>query len=347
MAAQRIRLPKHQEAHGLLTGQPTPGVDESRVEAAVRERSVPELPQLECSVGVMAYNEEANIADMLYSILRQKLISKSIVEVIVVVSGCEDRTAIIAAEIASCEPCVRVIEQPRREGKASAINVFISAAKSPVLAMVSADVLVEDWAFNALLEHFYDPAVGMVGGHPTPVNGNATFLGHAVHLQWRLHDRIARRAPKMGEIVAFRNVIPSIPVDTLVDELFIEARITRLGYRVVYEPQAFVYNRGPATVQDFLRQRRRIHAGHLRVRAEQAYSASTMNPWRAGHELLRAEDSFTSPRTALWSIGTVGLEATARALGRYDLMRGRRPSAMWEICDTTKGHIAEAMQKGQ
>ena len=51
----------------------------------------------------------------------------------------------------------------------------------------------------------------MVGGHPTPVNSEANFLGHAVHLQWRLHDRIARQAPKLGEIVAFRNVVPEHP----------------------------------------------------------------------------------------------------------------------------------------
>ena len=53
---------------------------------------------------------------------------------------------------------------------------------APVLAMVSADVVVEDGAFDALLRHFDDPAVGMAGGHPIPVNGDATFLGHAVQL---------------------------------------------------------------------------------------------------------------------------------------------------------------------
>ena len=206
--------------------------------------------------------------------------------------------------------------------------------------MVSADVVVEDGAFDALLGQFDDPAVGMAGGHPIPVNGNSTFLGHAVQLQWRLHDRIARQSPKMGEIVAFRNVIPNIPLDTAVDELSIQALVTQLGYRLVYEPRAVVYNRGPATVHDFLRQRRRIHAGHLRIREQQAYSAPTMSALRAGQALLGSE-SFTTPRAALWSIGTVGLEATARALGRYDNLR-RRGSPSWEICNTTKGHIAEA-----
>lgn len=295
----------------------------------------------ECSVGVMAYNEEANIAHALDSILRQDPAANLIKEVIVVASGCEDGTAAAVTEVARREPRVRLIEQVRREGKASAINLFIGAAQCPVLAMVSADLVVEDGALHALMRHFADPEVGMVGGHPTPVNGDGTFLGHAVHLQWRLHDRIARESPKLGEVVAFRNVVPSIPLETAVDELSIQALVTQLGYRLVYEPLAVVYNRGPATVRDFLRQRRRIYAGHLRVRKQQAYSAPTMSVLRAARALL-GSGSFSTPRTALWSIGTVVLEATARALGRYDALR-RRSFHKWEMCDTTKRHIGDAV----
>lgn len=293
---------------------------------------------LRCSVGVMAYNEEANIAQAIDSILRQDPAGERLTEVIVVASGCEDRTVEIVTSIAAREPRIRLIEQARREGKASAVNLFIGAADAPVLALVSADVRVDDGAFDMLLRHFADPGVGMVGGRPIPVNGAGTFLGHAVHLQWQLHDRIARRSPKLGEMVAFRNVVPSIPLDTPVDELSIQALVTQLGYRLVYEPRAAVYNRGPATVADFLRQRRRIYAGHLRIRDQQSYVAPTMSTWRAGRALLGPE-FFASPRTALWSLGTVGLEATARALGRYDVVRGDRSHVVWEMVNTTKQHI--------
>jgi hypothetical protein len=167
-----------------------------------------------------------------------------------------------------------------------------------------------------------------------------------VHLKWRLHDRVAREEPKLGEIVAFRNVIPSIPLDTAVDELSIQALITQLGYGLLYEPQAVVYNRGPATVRDFLRQRRRIYAGHLRVREQQDYAASTMSSWRVARA-LRGSGSFATPRVALWTFGTVGLEALARGLGRYDVMR-RHPAHVWEISGTTKDGIADrATARGQ
>jgi len=287
----------------------------------------------------MAYNEEASIAGAIDSVLNQRLVSGRLAELIVVASGCEDRTGEVVASAARGDPRVRLIEQERREGKASAINLFIAAARSPVLVLVSADLLVKDGTLEALLRHFRDPAVGMAGGHPTPVNDETTFLGHAVHLQWRLHDMIARESPKLGEIVAFRNVVPSIPPDTAVDEISVQALVTQLGYGLVYEPEAIVYNRGPTTVREFLRQRRRIYAGHLQVRDQQGYSASTMSSWRVARALWRS-NAFTSPPAAARTIGTVGLEAAGRLLGRYDVMR-RRPQYVWDVSATTKSHIAE------
>jgi glycosyltransferase involved in cell wall biosynthesis len=285
----------------------------------------------------MAYNEEANIANAIDAVLSQPLGSGQIAEVIVVASGCTDRTTDIVAGMSRLDPRVRLIVQERRQGKASAINLFVANAQSPVLLMVSADVVVQDGTIDSLLRHFHDPSVGMVGGHPIPVNDESTFLGYAVHLLWRLHDRLAREAPKLGEIVAFRNLVPSIPSDTAVDEISIQALITQLGFRLVYEPEGVVYNHGPSTVADFLRQRRRIHAGHLRVRRQQGYAASTMSVARIAR-VMRGSGTFNSPRTTWWTVGTIGLEAASRALGRYDTMR-QRPHTVWETVASTKKNI--------
>jgi glycosyltransferase involved in cell wall biosynthesis len=291
------------------------------------------------SVGIMAYNEGANIANAINAILTQRLSAGHVAELIVVASGCTDNTVPIVAGIARNDTRVRCIVQERREGKASAINEFLGIACSPVLMMVGADVVLKEGSLDALLSHFNDPAVGMVGAHPIPVNDERTFLGFVVHLLWNLHDRVARESPKLGEVVAFRNVVPSIPFDTPVDEISIQALIEQLGYRVVYEPHAIVYNRGPATVSDFLRQRRRIHAGHLRIRKRQGYSASTMSVRRIGQALFMMRP-FASPRATCWTIGAIALEAWARYLGLRDYLR-RRPQHLWQVATTTKSHIAE------
>ena len=289
----------------------------------------------------MAYNEEANIGNAIRSVLAQELVSCEIAELVVVASGCTDGTADRVLAIAREDSRVALVVEPERAGKASAINRFVEAARCPVLIMVSADVLVAEGAIEGIAHHFHDPGVGMVGGHPVPVNDAATFLGHTVHLLWGLHDAIAREVPKLGEIVAFRNVVGSIPTDSAVDEVSLESRVAGLGYRLVYEPSAVVYNRGPSTVADFLRQRRRIAAGHFGVARREGYAASTMSPARVARAVARSQ-ARPALRRPVWTAGACGLELGARALGYYDHRRGRSHH-IWSAVTTTKADVATSV----
>jgi biofilm PGA synthesis N-glycosyltransferase PgaC len=289
-----------------------------------------------CSVGIMAHNEEANIGRTILAVLEQQVLSVCVVEVIVVASGCTDRTVPIAAEIALHEPRVRVCVQEKREGKASAINLFLKQASSPIVVLIGADVLPDASALEYLCAPFKDPKIGMVGGRPVPVNNPATFMGHTVHLLWRLHDHLARTQPKLGEVIAFRNVISGIPIDSPVDEISIQALISQLGYQLIYEPACIVYNKGPLTMRDFLKQRRRIYAGHLQVRDQQNYVASTMKVGPIARRLLTSRDfAFSDPKRVMWTLGAVTLEGLARMRGSYDY-RHKREHHIWQMVDSTK-----------
>ena len=292
--------------------------------------------QISCSVGIMAYNEEANISRTIHAILEQQGPSVCVEEVIVVASGCTDRTVPIVTEIALKERRVRLCIQQQREGKASAVNLFLKQAVSPVIVLISADVIPEASALEHLCSHFKDPKIGMVGGRPVPVNDPATFMGHAVHLLWRLHDLEARVNPKLGEVIAFRNVISGIPPSSAVDEISIQAGIAKLGYQLIYEPDCVVYNKGALNVGDFLKQRRRIYAGHLYVRSQQNYEASTMNVIPIARQLFATRDfTMSTPKQAIWTLGAIVLEGYARMLGYYDYRR-KREHHIWQVVDSTK-----------
>ena len=289
-----------------------------------------------CSVGIMAYNEEANIERTLRAVLHQQGPSMRIEEVIVVASGCTDRTVPIVTGVAEQDARVRLCVQQQREGKASAINLFLKEANSQVAILIGADVIPETAAIQNLCAPFIDPSIGMVGGRPVPVNDPTTFMGHAVHLLWRLHDRVARKSPKLGEVIAFRNVISGIPTNSAVDEISIQALISQLGYHLIYEPDCVVYNKGPLTIRDFLKQRRRIYAGHLKVLAQQNYEASTMKIRPIARQLIACRDfTISTPKQAMWTLFTVMLEAYARLQGTYDYMR-KREHHIWQMVDSTK-----------
>src|SRR5919199_3465193 len=104
----------------------------------------PNSPSLTCSVGIMAYNEAANVATAIETILHQHLTVGHVAELIVVASGCTDATVPLVAAIARHDSRVRLLVQQRREGKASAINLFLGTARAPLLLLVGADVLVKE-----------------------------------------------------------------------------------------------------------------------------------------------------------------------------------------------------------
>lgn len=305
-------------------------------EAEYQTASTLETSKICYSVGVMAYNEEANIQRTLQAIMQQQSEKTCLYEIIVVASGCTDQTVPIVQELMQSEPCLKLIVQEQREGKASAINLFLQQAISPILVMVGADIIPEKDALEKLCLHFTDAAVGMVGARPVPVNDQYTFVGHAVHMLWRLHDRVARHSPKLGEVVAFRNLISRIPTDTAVDEISIEALITRNGLKLAYEPTAIIYNKGPMTVRDFLAQRRRIHAGHLKIQTQEHYQASTMRIGPILREILScAPYCMSTPQQVLWTLGTIGMEGIARMQGQYDVWR-KRSHHVWQSVSSTK-----------
>jgi glycosyltransferase involved in cell wall biosynthesis len=286
------------------------------------------------SVGVMAYNEERNIGRLLQALVDQRLSNAEIVEIIVVSSGSTDRTDAIVEEWSRKDPRIRLIRQASRQGKASAINLFLADATGEVLVLESGDTVPAQDCIERLVAPFSDPTVGMTGARPVPVDDETTFMGYVVHMLWRLHHLLALKHPKLGEMVAFRSFVSSIPRDTAVDEASIEAIVDHEGKRLTYVPEAVVHNKGASTVGDFLRQRRRIYAGHLWLEANESYEVSTKNVGGIFGVLL--EDLDWRPRSVAFTIGGVFLEFLGRLLGTYDYrVRGTNPYT-WAVSESTK-----------
>ncbi|MBP7932941.1 MAG: glycosyltransferase family 2 protein, partial [Candidatus Syntrophosphaera sp.] len=126
--------------------------------------------KIKCSLGVFAYNEAENIIPLLEALVNQKLEKVEIEEIIVVSSGSTDGTDELVTQFAETHPQVRLIRQAKREGKSSAINLFIKEAKSDILVVISGDVIPAPTTIEKLVSTFEDPTIGATGGRPIPVN---------------------------------------------------------------------------------------------------------------------------------------------------------------------------------
>ncbi len=286
------------------------------------------------AVGVMAHNEEANIERLMRSLQSQRLQGGVIREIVVTASGCTDGTVDIVRRIMDEDARIRLLIQARREGKASAINLFLAHASADICMLVSADTLPQEGALEALLDPFSDLDVGMTGARPVPTNSRDCFMGFAAHLMWSLHHRISLVSPKMGEMVAFRGFVKEIPLDTAVDEASIESIVKAAGYEVRYAPDAIVLNRGPENVRDFITQRRRIAAGHAHLARSRNYRVSTLRGLTILSLLLTEHRHST--REVMWTLGVVGLEVLGRLLGYFDLFVRKKNPVVWEIASSTK-----------
>jgi len=293
-----------------------------------------QVTPIKTSIGITAHNEAANIGQLLEALLVQDTTQVQIDEILVVSSGSTDGTDDIVRQWEKKDPRIRLLGQAKREGKASAINLFIGEARNEILVLESADTLPLANTVENLVRPLRDKGVGMTGGHPVPLNSDKTIIGAVVHLMWELHHRLALESPKLGEMVAFRKVIDSIPLESAVDEASLEAVIQRAGFALLYVPEAIVLNKGPESIRDFIIQRRRIQAGHLWLRSNSGYQVSTKRVSRILRHLVQATPR--AGRGLLVGAAAIILEALGRGLGWLDFkVLGKNPF-VWEVAQSTK-----------
>lgn len=292
------------------------------------------MARLRCSVGITAYNEEANIGKLLQAMLDQQLEHVEITEIIVVASACTDNTVAIVSQYAAENPRIRLIVQEKREGKPAAVNLFLRAATEEICVLESGDTLPRADTIERLVSPFADPTVGMTGAQKVPVNAPSDVVGYLSHLRLHMEHELCLEIPRLGELIAFRKVLDQIPPDVAMDEAFVEALVIQRGMEVRYAPDAVVYNMGPTTLTDFVRQRRRNYAGHLHLKRRYGYKVSSLDNSRvikiAFQELLGAF-------RIIFYLGWLGsLEMVSRALGAYDYYVRGRKHVVWDMAWTTK-----------
>ncbi len=321
---------------------------------------------INCSIGIFAYNEEKNIGKVIEAVLFQNLQEAGVDEIFIIASGCTDRTVEIARKFESQSPKmnysvprdgvslrassfgnshprpkgrgipaaeIKIIVQKEREGKYSAINLFLKLAKNDTLIMESADTIPDKNAIENLVRPFANPKIGMTGAKPVPIDNPNTFMGYTTHLLWNLHHWISLKTPKMGEMVAFRKVFSKIP-QTSVDEAYIESVIKGKGYEILYIPEAIVYNKGPANISDFLLQRRRIHCGHLQLNQETGYQVTTSN--LASLTKLVFKNLKPDFKCLFFLVGAVFLEMVGSFLGWWDYKVNQKSHVVWGSARSTK-----------
>jgi len=284
-------------------------------------------------VGICAYNEASNIERAIRSVYEQRDVA--IDKVIVVSSGSTDDTNEIVQRLEQEFDTLKLIPQEKREGKNSAINVLLDNANADIVVLFNADnIMSNDQVLHDLLAPFSDEKMGVIGGRPMPLNKTDTKIGFACVMLWTMHHHISLIHPKIGELIAFKDIGTRLPTDVQSDEDIIKMELAKKGYKSAYAPTAVALNRGPETEEEFLRQRIRVNLGEIYMKKKCNFEIPSWNKKLLIKSLLATmKDMGFHP---LRMMSSILLESKARRIAKKRFSIDGDPDAVWEHVGTTK-----------
>lgn len=248
------------------------------------------------TVVIAAYNEAAHIEETVRNKLSLNYPADKL-NVIVISDESEDGTDDIVRAIG--DERVRLIRQVPRAGKTSGLNLAMPEATGEIIVFSDANSLYHDDALKYLVACFADPKVGYVTGRMVYKAPDGSLTGEGCSTYMSYENSLRAAETNLGSIVGVDGGVDatrrSIYIPMRADQLpdFVQPLTVReQGYRVVYEPEALLYEDALASASDEFRMRVRVG---LRAFHALKDKANLLNPFRYGifawqlfsHKVLR------------------------------------------------------------
>jgi cellulose synthase/poly-beta-1,6-N-acetylglucosamine synthase-like glycosyltransferase len=234
-----------------------------------KKRADVSSPLPSVSVLLAAHNEESVISEKIKSLLASDY-PTVMLEIIIGSDASDDRTNHILEIYAASDTRIKIYTSDIRRGKSAMLNDLASLAAGDILIITDANVIFAPDTIRALTEGFDSRGIGLCDA--TAVMASTT--GEGVTMQENLYSRFEtslRRAegdawgtmtgPYGGCYAIRRSLFPTIPENTLVDDLFVGLSVLRKGYILKNIPEAVVTEDTLPEISGQFRRRVRIAAG--------------------------------------------------------------------------------------
>jgi cellulose synthase/poly-beta-1,6-N-acetylglucosamine synthase-like glycosyltransferase len=217
------------------------------------------------AVIISAFNEEREIERTVLNKLSQDYPADRL-EVIVVSDGSTDRTdEIVQAVAGHGKRRVRLLRQDPRQGKTQALNMALRQISAEVVVFADANSIYAPTTVRSLVRGFSDPTVGYITGRMVYTNPAGTAVGEGSGFYMSYENFLRSLETRLGSIVGVDG-----GVDAIRRELYVPMRPDQLpdfvlplavveqGKRVVYEPDAVVYEPALSSAAEEFRMRVRV-----------------------------------------------------------------------------------------
>jgi GT2 family glycosyltransferase len=206
---------------------------------------------LSISVIIPAFNADQTIERCLISIIKAAPFKK---EIIVIDDGSTDRTYEIASKYA-----IKLLHQGQNKGAAAAKNIGLVQASGEIVAFVDSDCIVEENYFAELISALNEAkiAVGGVGGIIYPLESG--LVSDSFNIRFFGCSPVGER--KIREIESLSGAASIYPKAVLLkvggfdeninggEDLDLNIRIRKAGYKLLLVPSAKTYHFHPAKMR--------------------------------------------------------------------------------------------------
>ncbi|MBN1594983.1 glycosyltransferase [candidate division FCPU426 bacterium] len=209
------------------------------------------------SVIIPVYNAQHTIAQCLESVRRSDY---PVWEIICVDDASQDRSMALIKSAAAGDKRIRWIEGQHR-GPACARNRGVEAAKGGILVFIDSDIMVNPDTISRLAACLQQEGIGGAGGRVLPSGAGTVyerFFDHWYEMHWGREDgyhpglptaNFAMRKTRFHEIGGFDETF-LYPAGEDYDLCY---RLTRKGYRILFNSSATVYHVHPCTLKGLIR----------------------------------------------------------------------------------------------
>ena len=177
-------------------------------------------------------------------------------EVLVISNGSTDETDSIVRSYAAWD--VKLMHVPRG-GESAALNSAIPTTRSSILVLSDVWQIMEPESLRAMVRCFADPAVGMVSGEVIMQGRDGSAAERNLSMFAQLDSWFADRLSAVDSLLSScgpfyairRPLMPHLPEETLMDDLYVAMEVFFRGYRVVVEPAAAAFDDAPPVETNF------------------------------------------------------------------------------------------------
>ena len=217
------------------------------------------------TVLIAAFNEEREIEHTVLNKLSQDYPPDRL-EVIVISDGSTDRTDEIVENLAKRnEDRVKFLRQEPRQGKTQALNKAVTHASGDMLVFADANSVYAPDAIHRLVRNFSDPTVGYVTGQMIYTNPDGSGIGEGSGAYMRYENLLRVLETRLSSVVGVDGGIDAVRRKLYVpmrpDQLpdfVLPLNVVEQGKRVVYEPDAILYEPALSVAADEFRMRVRV-----------------------------------------------------------------------------------------